>query len=68
LASRAHQKEVLKQRALVELQNRFKELSALHIHDKELSFFNTAYETFQKSIETIEDEDNADNERITARV
>ena len=64
LESRVHQKEVLTENALFELQNSFKKLSASHIKDKDMSFFIKTYTNFQKSIQKIEAEDNSNNQSL----
>ena len=61
LESRAHQKEVLTDTALYELQESFKTLSANHVQDKDLGFFNDAYKEFCKRVQVIETEDNSNN-------
>ncbi|MGB5964347.1 MAG: dynamin family protein [Sulfurimonadaceae bacterium] len=61
LESRVHQKEVLRDNALLELQNSFKALSASHTQDEDLGFFNKEYERFHKTIQKIEEADNSNN-------
>ena len=61
LESRVHQKEVLKENALFEIQNSFKLLSEKHSSENDLDFFKQAYEAFKMKMKRIEAEDNTGN-------
>jgi small GTP-binding protein len=61
LASRVHQKEVLKENALFDIQNAFKQHSEKHSSENDLEFFKQTYESFKMKMKHIEAEDNTDN-------
>lgn len=61
LESRVHQKEVLKENALYEVQKSFKQLSEKHIKENDLGFFKQAYEAFQAKMKKIDMQDNSGN-------
>lgn len=61
LESRVHQKEVLKESALLAIQQSFKKLSEKHSAQSDLGFFKQAYEDFQTKMKRIDDEDNSNN-------
>jgi ribosome biogenesis GTPase A len=64
LESRVHQKEVLKESALLEIQKSFKQLSEEHSTQSDLGFFKQAYEDFQTKMKRIEAKDNAKNLKL----
>lgn len=61
LESRVHQKEVLKEGALLEIQKSFKHLSEKHSDEDDLDFFQQSYEAFQAKMKSIDAEDNSNN-------
>ena len=61
LESRVHQKEVLKEGALLEVQKSFKHLSEKHSGQEDLGFFEQAYEAFQAKMKRIDEEDNSNH-------
>lgn len=61
LASRVHQKEVLKENALYEMQKSFKQLSEKHMKENDLGFFKQAHEAFKIKMKEIDTQDSSDN-------
>jgi ribosome biogenesis GTPase A len=61
LASRVHQKEVLKESAVLEIQKSFKQFSEKGNSECGLDLFKQTYETFQAKIKQIDTQDNAKN-------
>ena len=61
LESRVHQKEVLKENALFEIHNAFKQHSEKYSSENDLESFKQEYESFKMKMKRIEAEDNTDN-------
>jgi len=64
LDSRVNQKDVLINNALDSMQKAFKESSTLNKDADDLSFFQTEYEEFTRKINTIEQHDSSNDEKI----
>ena len=64
LDSRVNQKDVLINNALISMQKSFKELSKVHKNSNDLSFFQEEYQTFTKTIKTIQNRDNSKDKEL----
>lgn len=64
LESRAHQKEVLIESAVHELETKFKNKINHNVDAKALSFFDADFEGFVEKIQTIKDSDRFDDHKL----